>query len=182
MGEGGCGGTGKSLAVAGPLGNNQGLGWWPVPADLHATPGVRCGSPSSEAFLQVLPQMDAWHSHDLPMSGSQRRLSGGGLACTETTSVLLGVELLQPSTAAAAAALALLVYNSLSVAWAARRALGSTQDVEPAVCAVGASRCVKEARLIERVAGGVRAASAAAAPLIAAAVALVARRLSGADY
>ncbi|BDA40448.1 hypothetical protein COCOBI_01-1010 [Coccomyxa sp. Obi] len=86
------------------------------------------------------------------------KVFGGGLYVLICLRHLVcGVELLQPSSAVAGAALFALLYSALARAWSARRPLP------------------------RRVAGRVRDAADAVAPYIAAVAALVTRRLSGHD-
>ena len=97
--------------------------------------------------------------------------------CTEVM-LCTGVELLQPSSAAAGAALFALLYSALSRVWSSRRPtmrqiLDAEEEGSPSVAAA------REAALQRRVAGRVRAVADAVAPVIASVAALAVRRLSG---
>lgn len=99
------------------------------------------------------------------------------MSCTELM-LCTGVELLQPSSAAAGAALFALLYSALSRAWSSRRPtmrqiLDAEEEGSPSVAAA------REAALQRRVAGRVRAVADAVAPVIASVAALAVRRLSG---
>ncbi|EIE26867.1 hypothetical protein COCSUDRAFT_59374 [Coccomyxa subellipsoidea C-169] len=109
------------------------------------------------------------------------KVFGGGLYVLICLRHLVcGVDLLQPSSALAGAALFALLYSALARAWSQRRPtvremLDEEEEGSPSAAAA------REAALQRHVAGRVRAAADAVAPVIAAVAGLVARRLSGHD-
>ncbi|CAL8467263.1 g6799 [Coccomyxa elongata] len=111
------------------------------------------------------------------------KVFGGGLYVLICLRHLVcGVELLQPSSAVAGAALFALLYSALARAWTARRPLPVRQLLlDPGEEASPSAAAAREAELQRRVAGCLCAAADAVAPYVAAVVALVTRRLSGHD-